>query len=89
MARGVWPELGARRALWIVEQITLGLDLGAALADDEALRTVSEIVMRRTVIMLAEGFAGLGPDGERTSVASDSAPAEMKWWMASAPPARA
>lgn len=78
LARGVWPELGAQRALGVVEQITHGLDLGDALWDDEALQTVSEIVMRRAEIMRTEGFAGLGPDGERTDVASDSVPAQMK-----------
>ncbi len=78
LVRGGWPELGAQRALGVVEQITHGMDLGDALWDDAALRNVSEIVLRRTEIMRTEGFAGLGPDGVSTGVASDSAPAAMK-----------
>lgn len=76
--RGVWPELGARRALVVVERITRGMDLGDALWDDEALQTVCEIVMRRTEILRAEGLAGLGTEVECTGVASDSAPMEME-----------
>jgi len=75
--RGVWPELGARRAPLVAERITRGMDLGDALWSDEALQSVCEIVMRRTEILRAEGLAGLGTELGCTGGASDSAPAEI------------